>query len=58
MSTLDVGPSVSEALEAACRERMADLAKMIPARGWDGEKERAKRLAELDNLLDDWQAAH
>lgn len=48
--------SVSEALEAACRKRMTEIASM-PARGWDTQRDRAKLLADLDHLLDDWLAA-
>lgn len=57
MSVLADDASVSEALEAECRKRMAELAHM-PARGWDTQNARAKILAELDGLLDDWLAAH
>ena len=48
-------PTVREALEANCRRRMADLAR-LSVRGWDGQRERDRILAELDDLLDRWNA--
>lgn len=44
----------AEETEARCRKLMASLQ---PARGWDTDRARREKLAEIDALLDEWLAA-
>ena len=46
----------TETIEARCRKLMAELAAM-PSRGWDTERKRAEKRAEVDAALDEWAEA-
>lgn len=50
------GPSL-ELLEAICHRKMAELAAMPPARGFDTAKARVAKQAEVDEALDVYNLA-
>lgn len=51
VATDPTAPTQRDEIEARCRRLMAANAQ-IQARGWDGDRARAKRLSEIDAALD------
>lgn len=48
-----IATTARDHLEADIRKRMACVTK---ARGWDTARRRAEEMAEIDDLLDSWNA--
>lgn len=46
--------TVRDHVEAAVRRRMATVTPTTQVRGFDGQRQRAQELSDIDQLLDQW----